>query len=197
MIVFSRDYFKMKDEDNYPVFNNKWNVIWEEMRGESGDINSYNVFFIVRRVLFSAIIVLIPVYTNLNPFSQYYMVVNLNLYSCAYITHYMPFEKRSRNLTEIFNEWVNLTVSSWFLIAMITIEENDQGRLYNIGLMTNYLVLGMISINFLFVFSNMYKDARLNLLRKKNLKLEKDKYVKLWNEANKKVQKVKNNGKHD
>ena len=63
--------------------------------------------------------------------------------------------------------------------------------------MTNYLVLGMISINFLFVFSNMYKDARLNLLRKKNLKLEKDKYVKLWNIANKKVLKAKNNGKHD
>lgn len=197
MLVFNRDYFKMKNDDLYPVFNNKWSVIWEGMKGESNQITPYNLFFIIRRVLFAAIIVIIPVYTNLNPFSQYYMVVMLNLYSCAYTTHYMPFESRSMNLTELFNEWVNLTVSSWFLIAMITIEEDDQGKLYNIGLMTNYLVLGMISINFLFVFSNMYKDARLNMLRKKNLKLEKDKYVMLWNKANKKVQKVKNNGKHD
>ena len=72
----------------------------------------------------------------------------------------MPFESRSQSLTELFNEWVNLTVSSWFLIAMITIENDDQGKLYNIGLMTNYLVLSMISINFFFVFGNMYKDAR-------------------------------------
>lgn len=72
----------------------------------------------------------------------------------------MPFESRSQSLTELLNEWVNLTVSSWFLIAMITIENDDQGKLYNIGLMTNYLVLSMISINFFFVFGNMYKDAR-------------------------------------
>ena len=49
--------------------------------------------------------------------------------------------------------------------------------------MTNYLVLGMIAINIFFVFSNMVKDARLNYLRKKNLKKEKEMYKKLWEEA--------------
>lgn len=95
----------------------------------------------------------------------------------------MPFEHRGRNITELFNEWVNLTISSWFLIAMITIEENDIGKLYNIGLMCNYLVLGMIFINAFFVFANMVKDARLNFLRSKNLKIEKIMYKKLRDES--------------
>lgn len=69
----------------------------------------------------------------------------------------MPFEEKGRNLTELFNEWVNLTVSSWFLVSMVAIPENDNDKLYNIGLMTNYLVLGMIAINIFFVFSNMVK----------------------------------------
>lgn len=95
----------------------------------------------------------------------------------------MPFELRSRNLTEIFNEWVNLTISSWFLITMITIEEDENSKLYSIGLMCNYLVLGMISFNAFFVFANMIRDARLNCLRSNNLKIEKKMYKKLMEES--------------
>lgn len=59
----------MKDTDLYPVFNNKWNVIWDGLKGESSRINPYNLFFIIRRVVYAAIIVIIPVYTDLNPFT--------------------------------------------------------------------------------------------------------------------------------
>lgn len=160
--IFNEDYFKMKNTDVYPVFNNKWKVVWEDIRGESDNIQPFQVFFIVRRVIYASIITLIPIYTPLNAFMQYFMVVMLNLYSCGYNAQHKPFEDKGHNLTEIFNEWVNLTVSSWFLVSMVAIPENDNDKLYQIGLMTNYLVLGMIAINIFFVFSNMVKDARLN-----------------------------------
>ena len=36
--IFIDEYFKMKNKDVYPVFNNKWAVVWEEIRGESDQI---------------------------------------------------------------------------------------------------------------------------------------------------------------
>lgn len=53
-----------------------------------------------------------------------------------------------------------MNVSTWFLIAMISIEGDETGRLYNIGLMCNYLVLGMISVNFFFVIGTMIVDIK-------------------------------------
>ena len=66
---------------------------------------------------------------------------------------------------------------------MITVEENDQRRLYNIGLMTNFLVLAMVGINLFFVFTNIYKVNRNRYLRTKNLKKEKERYIKLRHEV--------------
>lgn len=46
MIIFKNESMKMKNTEIFPVFNNKWYVIWEEMRGESNHIAPYQLFFI-------------------------------------------------------------------------------------------------------------------------------------------------------
>jgi hypothetical protein len=67
-IIFKNESMKMKNTEIFPVFNNKWFVIWEEMRGESEHIAPYQLFFIVRRLLYAAIIILMPSYTTINSF---------------------------------------------------------------------------------------------------------------------------------
>ena len=106
--VYRNHAYKMFDEKRFPVFNNKWGVIWEELNGKQGDRQPYQLFFIVRRIIFALIIVAIPSYTNWNPFFQYVLVVNLNLFSVAWLCANMPFSSPARNRTEIFNEYINL-----------------------------------------------------------------------------------------
>lgn len=107
----------------------------------------------------------------------------LNLYSVAYLCDFMPFESHSRNRTEIYNEYINLLISMLFLITMKIDSKNDTKRLYDIGLICNYLLLGMIGVNLLFVAYGIAYDARLSYLRSRNLKREKAAYKKLWLEA--------------
>ena len=79
------------------------------------------------------------------------------------------------------------------MLLMITMKFDGQDftkSLYDIGLICNYLLLAMIGTNLLFVAYGIAKDVRLNFLRSKNLKIEKEIYKQLWLEA-------KQNGKDD
>ena len=51
--------------------------------------------------------------------------------------------------------------------------------MYNIGLLSNYLLLSMIGVNLLFVIQGMINDLRLNWLRRKNYYQEKARIKKL------------------
>ena len=51
--------------------------------------------------------------------------------------------------------------------------------MYNIGLMSNYLLLSMIGVNLLFVIQGMINDFRLSWLRRKNYYQEKARIKKL------------------
>ena len=56
---------------------------------------------------------------------------------------------------------------------------NNQSVLYNIGLLSNYLLLSMLGMNLLFVIYGLIQDFRLNYIRKKNYYLEKARIEKL------------------
>ena len=114
------------------------------------------------------------------------MVVILNLYSVAYLCESKPFDSVGRNNTEIFNEWINLAISTLFMITMkIDGKKHRNKILYDLGLICNYLLLGMIAINLLFVVYGIAKDARLSYLRYWSLRREREMYKKLWLEAKK------------
>ena len=88
---------------------------------------------------------------------QYALVVELNLFSVMYLGDTKPFDTRSRNMTEIMNEFINLMISTAFMISMKTfdVKENNMSMVYDIGLMSNYLLISMIGMNFLFVFRGL------------------------------------------
>ena len=98
----------------------------------------------------------------------------------AFVCDRKPFDSHNRNNTEIFNEWINLTISMLFMITMKFDGQDFTKSLYDIGLICNYLLLAMIGINLLFVAYGIAKDSYLNFLRWRNLKREKEIYKKLW-----------------
>lgn len=114
----------MCDTERFPVFNNKWGVIWEEIKIKNDDF-PYQLFFILRRLIFALIIVAIPSYTGWGTYIQYALVVKLNFFSVMYLGFHKPFEAPVRNKTEIFNEFINLMISGNFLISMKTMPENN------------------------------------------------------------------------
>lgn len=82
--VYKYNKYKMGDTDRFPVFNNKWGVIWEEIKYKNFNY-PYQLFFIQRRFVFALIIVAIPTYTNIDAFFQYVLVVQLNMFSVVYL----------------------------------------------------------------------------------------------------------------
>lgn len=121
--VYKYNKYKMGDTNRFPIFNNKWGVIWEEIKVKNYNY-PYQLFFILRRLVFALIIVVIPSYTTWNTFFQYILVVQLNLFSVTYLGGQMPFVSRVRNKTEIVNEFINLMISANFLISMKTMPVN-------------------------------------------------------------------------
>lgn len=61
--------------------------------------------------------------------------------------------------------------------------------MYNIGLMSNYLLLSMIGVNLLFVIQGMIVDCRLRWLRKRNYHQEKARIKRLISVLKKKKEK--------
>ena len=141
----------------------------------------------MRRLVYALIIVALPVYTNCDAFMQYALVVELNLFSVMYLGDTKPFDTRSRNMTEIMNEFINLMISTAFMISMKTfdVKENNMSMVYDIGLMSNYLLISMIGMNFLFVFRGLILSQRLHRLRQKTYDKEKKRIKNLISQFNK------------
>ena len=81
----------------------------------------------------------------------------------------------------MFNEATNLLISINFLISMKSIPVKNAEMMYNIGLMSNYLLLGMIGLNILFVLRNLLLELRLSFIRKRNYYKEKARIKSLIN----------------
>ena len=124
-------------------------------------------------MIFAFIVIAIPVYTNCNTYFQYVMVVQLNLLSLIYKFKNVPYIEATRNKMEVFNDYINLLISAIFLISMKTMPVNNASMLYNIGLLSNYMLLSMLGVNLIFVVNGMIYEKRLNWQRKKNYYKEK------------------------
>lgn len=124
-------------------------------------------------MIFAFILIAVPVYTDMNTFFQYAMVLQLNLLSVIYKVKNVPYIEPSRNKMEQFNDYVNLLISSNLMISMKTMPVNNASMLYNIGLISNYMLLSMIGVNLIFVVNGMIYDFSRSWKRKKNYYKEK------------------------
>lgn len=149
----------------YPHFHQKWEVIWEEQ-----NVNTkkpfYHVFFIIRRLVFSALLVFPPL-LNISPVIQLMIIIKLNLFSTAYNIANKHFIEKRRNIIEVFNEYFNLLISTYFLNSA----NNASGeQVYLSGIVTNYLIITMYLVNLAFVLHGALKEMILKCKRKKALK---------------------------
>ena len=109
----------MGNEDDFPIFNNKWGVLWEDLKITSDNLALFQFYFVMRRLLFAALVVLPRAYTEIQSIYlfQYFGVVYLSLLMCSYVVGHKPFIKPELNKIETFNEFCFLQIA----ILMITL----------------------------------------------------------------------------
>ena len=118
------DFHKMGNEKNFPIFNNRWSVLWEDLKLNSDNLALFQFFFVLRRFLFAALVVFPRAYTEIQSIYlfQYFGVVYLSLLMCSYLVGHKPFIKPELNKIETFNEFCFLQIA----ILMITLAYSNQ-----------------------------------------------------------------------
>lgn len=168
-LVFN-DYYKMGNEERYPIFNNRWGVLWEDLKINSGILALFQLLFVVRRFLFAALVVLPRAYTEIQSIYlfQYFGVVYLSLLMCSYLVAKKPFIKPELNKIELFNELCYLEISILMMTLAYSNEDlrTDPMIKNTVGMMIMYFSLFLFGINVLFVGLDLYKSSIMNHRRK-------------------------------
>lgn len=60
-----KDYEKMGNEVDFPIFNNRWGILWEDLKISSDNLALFQFYFVLRRLLFAAIVVFPRAYTEI------------------------------------------------------------------------------------------------------------------------------------
>ena len=63
-VVFN-DFFKMGNEVDFPIFNNRWGVLWEDLKITSGNPALFQFLFVLRRFVFAVLVVFPRAYTEI------------------------------------------------------------------------------------------------------------------------------------
>ena len=65
IVCNSDDLYKIGNEVQYPIFNNKWGALWEDLRITSDNLALFQFLFVLRRLLFAALVVFPRAYTEI------------------------------------------------------------------------------------------------------------------------------------
>ena len=63
--VVLNDLHKMGNEEDFPIFNNRWGVLWEDLKITSDKHALFQLFFVMRRLMFAALVVFPRAYTEI------------------------------------------------------------------------------------------------------------------------------------
>jgi len=95
------------------------------------------------------------------------LMINLNLWMCAWLVDAKPFSSKKLNRIETFNEIVNLGVT-YFLI----VQNNNKGGddLYIMGVWLNNLIMGLFFTNVAFLLFNLGQEQVLKWKRRRYIR---------------------------
>ena len=127
--LINDNFYKINNE-KFKKFNLMWGELWADLKIVKDDKPRFNLIFMTRRLVYAAIIV-IPAGLGILPLFQMVMVIYLNLWLCKYLADHRPFETKSQNFIEFFNEYCNLCISI-LLIVQNNFKNGDE--LYNMGM---------------------------------------------------------------
>lgn len=108
--VMSYNFYKIHNPA-YPEFNATWGVFWEDLKLIYESTPNFYLAFVLRRFVYSLLLV-VPAQFNLHVVFQMAFIIWLNLWMTCYIISKRPYQARHLNNIEIFNEWINLVVST-------------------------------------------------------------------------------------
>lgn len=155
------------DKINSPehkAFNNRWGVLWEDLRAHKDHYPVFNIYFMFRRLVFTLIVVM-RAYFQVKPLFQMYLIIYLNLLSTCFVLTNKPFTTPKLNKIEAFNETINLVVSV-LLVNQASFANGEQ--LFIQGFVVNGAVIFMFLVNMLFVLVDIFKQAYRSCRKKFN-----------------------------
>jgi len=138
-----------------------FNELWGELKLHKSRPPIFNIVFMFRRVVYSAIIV-VPLLLEIPAIFQMMLMINLNLWMCAWLVDATPFSSKKLNRVEICNELGNLCIT-----YMLIVQNNNRNGddLYEMGVLLNYVIIGLFLANIIFVLYTVSNEQLLKCKR--------------------------------
>ena len=146
---------RIKNEED-PKFQLMYEVVWEGQKDLSKGPPLFQIFFMVRRVVY-AVLLITPYEYEVSLVLQIFAVIALNCLSMIYVASSRPFASRTANRIEAFNEWINLNVSGLLVLMQ---KEVDHANHYKLGLVNNFFVLFLVIVNLAVVVYGSFFEIR-------------------------------------